>query len=65
MDKTIEVNDTLSVEVVTGHDPVVRIAREQGGLVAIQPGELRSLVAGLVRAAEVLARAAAKAAKSE
>jgi len=61
---TIEVNNTLSVEVVAGgRDPVVRIGRTDGGLVVVRPDEVRGLVAGLVRAAEILARAAAKAAR--
>ena len=63
MAETIEVSKTLAVEVHTGHDAHLAIVREQGGLVAIQPGELRDLVAGLVKAAEVLARAAAKEAR--
>ena len=57
---TIEINETLTVEVETGHDAHLAIARKQGGLVRVQPQELRSLVAALVRTAEVLARAAAQ-----
>ena len=59
----IEINETLSVQVVGGADAHLAIAREQGGLVRVEPSELRDLVAGLVKAAEVLARAAAKVAK--
>ena len=57
---TIEINETLVVEVMTGHDVYLTIGRVDGGLVRVEPGELRDLVHGLVRAAELLARAAAK-----
>ena len=57
---TIKINDTLSVEIHTGHDTHLAIDRRGGGLVAIQPGEVRHLVEALTQAAGLLARAAAQ-----
>jgi len=58
--RIIEVNLTLAVEVQTGGNPVIRIDRHGGGLVAIQPGELRGLVDALCAAAGLLASAEAQ-----
>ena len=57
---TIEINETLALQVVTGRDPVVRIARKQGGLVRVEADEVRHLVEALTQAAGLLARAAAQ-----
>ena len=60
MIEAIEVSETLMVEIVhDGRKPVVRIARERRGLVAVWPSELRSLIVALTEAAGVLAEAAA------
>ena len=48
---TIEVNDTLKVEIVAGSDPHVTLERIGGGCIRIEPGELRGLVAALVEGA--------------
>ena len=54
---TIEVNDTLKVRVEPGADPHVTLERIGGGLIRLEPGELRGLVAALVEAACRLADA--------
>ena len=59
MIETITVSETLSLEIHTGHDGHLAISRDGGGLVRVEPSELRGLVAGLVCAAGVLASAVA------
>ena len=66
MSETIAVSKTLALEIVAGgRDPVVRISRTDGGLVAVRPDELRHLVDALVEAAGVLASAEAARSSSE
>jgi len=65
MSETIEINEALSVEIVAGADPHVDVDRSAGGLVRIEPGELRGLVAALSAAAGVLASAEAARSSSE
>ena len=63
MIEVIVINETLSLEVVTGRDPHIDVDRADGGLIRIELGELRSLVDALCTAAGLLAEAEAKAAK--
>ena len=60
MSGTIRVSDTLIVEVDVGADPHVALIRTGAGLVRIEPGELRALVAVLVEVAGRLAVGAAR-----
>jgi len=62
MIEVIVINETLSLEVVTGRDPYVAVARDGGGLVQVEPCEVRGLVDALCAAAGLLA--AAEAARS-
>ena len=63
MIETITVSETLAVEVVSGgRDPHVAVARDGGGLVQVEPCEVRGLVDALCAAAGLLA--AAEAARS-
>jgi hypothetical protein len=65
MVETVQVSKTLTVEIVAGgRDPHVAVDRVQGGRVRVEPNELRSLVAGLVCAAGLLAQAEAERARS-
>ena len=66
MGERVMVSETLALEIVAGgRDPVVRISRTDGGLVAVRPDELRHLVDALVEAAGVLASAEAARSSSE
>ena len=47
----IKASDTLTIEVDAGADPHVAVIRDSGGLVRIEPGELRALIGALVEAA--------------
>jgi len=60
MSETIAVSKTLTVEVVSGTDAHVDVDRSAGGLVRVEPSELRGLVAGLVAAAGLLAAGEAR-----
>lgn len=64
MIKTIEVNESLVLQVVTGHDPHVDVDRHGGGLVRVEPCEVRHLVAALTQAAGLLAEQEAQRARS-
>jgi hypothetical protein len=57
--EVVRVSKTLAVEVVTGRDPHVAVARDDGGLVQVEPGEVRGLVSALAEAAGLLAAAEA------
>ena len=48
---TIEVNDTLTVQVGPGADPHVVVERAGGGAVRVEPAEIRHLVRALVEGA--------------
>ena len=52
---TIEVNDTLKVEIERGADPHIAIERVDGGRVRIETTELRALIAALAESAGILA----------
>lgn len=54
----LDITGTLKLEIVTGADPHVAVIRKGGGLVRVEPHELRALVAGLVESACRLADAA-------
>jgi len=60
MREIIEVNDTLTVRVAGGADAHVDVDRADGGLVRVEPSEVRGLVAGLCTAAGLLASAEAQ-----
>jgi len=55
MIEIIKINSTLAVEIVSGADPHVAVDRAGGGLVRVEPSEVRHLVASLVTAAGLLA----------
>jgi len=58
MDKTIEVNDTLTVTAQTVCEPCIWIERDGAGLVKLKPDEVRHLIEALSEAVGVLAEAA-------
>ena len=47
----LDINKTLRLEIVTGSDPHVAVIRQDGGLVRVEPQEIRGLVAALVEGA--------------
>ena len=66
MSETIAVSKTLALEIVSGgRDPHVAVAREGGGLVRVEPCEVRGLIDALCAAAGLLASAEAARSSSE
>jgi len=54
----LDINETLGLEIVTGRDAHIVIARAGGGLIRLEPQEIRHLVRALVEGACRLADAA-------